>query len=178
MRREVPRREMAFQGRFTILRGVLKYGDRQVGEVTGQLVAPIPAWYQPQPEPGKYTFSPPERGHLPDEVILETMGSLDAAALIEEIEPPPAWPIVPAELVSNLMLEAAIAFVSVDADEEYAANEPADLDEAKRRFAGRWDLVIRLPLEGNFQRDEAQLNLDRMEFELDARFAQLTETDR
>jgi hypothetical protein len=96
-------------------------------------VAPIRTWYQPQPEPGQYTFSPPERGHLPDEVILETMGSLDAAALVEEIQPPPAWPIVPAELVSNLVLEASIEFVDVDADEEYAANEPADLDEARRR---------------------------------------------
>lgn len=175
MRREMPRREMAFQGRFTIVHGILRYRERQVGEVTGQLIAPIPAWYQPQPAPGQYTFSPPGRGQLPDEVVLETMGFLDVAALVDQIQPPAPWPIVPAELVSEMVLEAEIEFAGVDADEEYAANEPADLEEAKQRFEGQWKLVIALPLEGNFRRDESQLNLDRMEFELDARFAQITE---
>jgi hypothetical protein len=176
MRRELPKRELAFQVRFMIVRGILRYGEREVGEVTGQLVAPIPAWYQPRPPPGQYTFSPPERGRLPDEVIIETMGSVNGNALVEAIQPPPEWPIIPAELVSNLVLDAVIEFASVHADDEYAANEPGDLEDAKSRFEGTWKLVIELPLEGNFRREEAQLNLDRMEFEVDARFAELTET--
>lgn len=175
MRREVPKRELAFQARFTLARGELKFGQRHVGEVTGQLVAPIPAWYQPHPPPGQYTFSPPHRGSLPEEVILETMGFLDVTTLVQGINPPEAWPIIPAELVSDMVLEAEVEFDGVDADDEYAANEPADLEEAKKRFEGKWKLTIGLPLEGNFSRDESQVSLDRMEFELDARFATLEE---
>ena len=104
------------------------------------------------------------------------MGFLDVAALVEEIDPPPAWPIIPAELASDMILEAEIEFEGLDADEEYAANEPADLADAKKRFEGKWKLTIGLPLEGNFRRDEAQVSLDRMEFELDASVARLEET--
>jgi hypothetical protein len=175
MRRDMPKRELAFQARFTVARGMLKYGQVQVGEVTGQLVVPIPAWYQPHPPPGQYTFSPPQRGGLTEEVIIETMGFLDVTTLVQEIDPPAAWPIIPAELVAEMVLEAEIEFEGVDADDEYAANEPADLEDAKKRFEGRWKLTIGFPLEGNFSRDETQVSLDRMEFELDARFATLEE---
>jgi hypothetical protein len=175
VRLDLPKRELAFEVRFALTRGVLKYGERQVGEVTGRLVAPIPAWYQPRPSPGQYTFDPPQRGQLPDEVIVETMGSLDVTSLLEEIQPPATWPVIPAELLVEMILEADIEFEGVAADDEYAANEPGDLDEGRRRFEGRWKLTIGLPLEGNFRRDEAQLSLDRMELELDARFAHLEE---
>jgi hypothetical protein len=125
------------------------------------------------PSPGRYVFEPPKRGHPPEEIIVETMGYIDVQALVAEIDPPAAWRIVPAELVSGLVLDAQIEFEDVKADEEYQANEPADLEEARRRFRGKWDLSIAFPLEASLSRSDTQYSLDRREFELDARLARL-----
>lgn len=178
-------RELAFRARLRMTKGTLKQGEREVGQVTGQVVVPIRAVYRFVRAPGEYLFTPPERGHLvpfaahgdesSGEVIIATMGYLDVPAFLEEVEVPPDWTTVPAELASGLVLDAEVEFEDVDADDEYKANEPADLDDARTRFDGRWRLVVDLPLGESFSRTEPRLSLDRWEFEVDARFARLEE---
>jgi len=102
------------------------------------------------------------------------MGTLDVASLIDEINPPSTWPVIPQELASGLNLDADLEFDAVEADDEYAANEPADLELAKQTYDGKWRMVIPLALHTNLSRDDTQLSLDRYEFELDARLANLT----
>jgi hypothetical protein len=163
-------RELAFQVTFRLLRGLLRYRGRQVGEVTGRVVAPIRAYYSPFPVPGEYLFHLPHN-ELPKEVIIEAMGALDIAALVAEMNPPARWQVIPQELASDLSLEAELELESVEADDEYATNEPNDLEHARRMYDGRWKLLIPFPLHTSFPRSDAQLNFDRSEFELDTQFA-------
>lgn len=185
MMRRHPDREFAFRVRFRMTRGVLKLGEREVGGVTGQVVVPIQAVYRAHPSPGQYIFSPAERGRLvpmsgqsedvPKEVLVATMGYLDVDVLVGELDLPASRSVIPGELLSELTLDADLEYEDVDADEEYKANEPADLEEARQRYDGRWHLVIDFPLGESIPRGEPRLSLDRWEFELDARYAQLEE---
>jgi hypothetical protein len=184
MRRH-PDRELAFRVRLRMTRGLLKLGERAIGEVTGQVVIPIHAIYRAHPSPGQYLFTPAERGQLvptgaePEtgatDVLVSTMGYLDVEQLLQGIQMPPGWSVVPAELLADLTLDADLEFEDVDADDEYKANEPGDLEEARQRYGGRWHVVLDFPLGESIPRSEPRLSLDRWEFEFDARFARLEE---
>jgi hypothetical protein len=184
MRRH-PDRELALRVRLRMTRGALKLGHREVGEVTGQVVVPMHAIYRAYPSPGQYLFSAPERGQLvpsqlePEsgatDVLVSTMGYLDVEELQHSLQLPPSWSVVPAELLADLTLDADLEFEDVDADEEYKANEPSDLDEARQRYEGRWHVVLGFPLGESIARVDPRLSLDRWEFEVDARFARVQE---
>jgi hypothetical protein len=154
--------------------GILRNGDLEVGRVTGQVILPLDGSFHSFPEPGSYFFQPPQMpGELPDEIIVETMGQVDAQALVGSLNVPEQWRFVPEELVANLTLEAILTFEAVVADEEYRLNEPNDLEDARSRFEGRWKLVVPFALGFGFARDETQLSLDRRDFELDGRFGRM-----
>jgi len=72
-------------------------------------------------------------------------------------------------------LAGELAVEDVDADEEYKANEPSDLHEARQRYEGRWHVVLGFPLGESIPRVDPRLSLDRWEFEVDARFARVEE---
>lgn len=185
MMRQHPDRELAFRVRLRMNRGVLNLDGREVGEVTGQVVIPIHAIYRAHPSPGKYLFTPAERGQLvpadaeretgATDVLVSTMGYLDVEQLLQSLQLPPGWSVIPAELLAELTLDADLEFEDVDADAEYKSNEPDDLNEARQRYDGRWHLVIDFPLGESIPRSEPRLSLDRGEFEVDARFARLEE---
>ena len=181
MMRRYPDRELAFLVRLRMTRGVLSLSGRKVGEVTGQVVVPIQAFYRAHPSPGQYLFTPAERGQLVPanvepknggtDVLVSTMGYLDVKQLLQGLQLPPGWSVIPAELLTDLTLDADLEFENVDADDEYKSNEPGDLDEARGHYEGRWHIVIEFPLGESIPKEEPRLSLDRWEFELDARSA-------
>ncbi len=156
---------------FKVTQGEILSGENVVGAVEGRLVMPVRAIYRPNPPPGQYLYTPPEPGSLPDQVYLETMGYFDLDAALRDVDVPEAWTFVPAELTADLTLRARLRLDSVDADEEYRANEPEDLVDAADRFAGEWVLTIPLELGVSVPREPSRVDLDRWDFELDARFA-------
>lgn len=174
-------RELAFRVRLRMTGGNLKLGGQPVGAVSGQVTVPLQAFYRPRPALGAYGFMMPRRGQLvprttePHTVIIETMGYLDVAAVIAQLQIPDGWVMIPAELLSRIELDADLEFLDVDADEEYKLNEPADLVQAEDLYKGLWHLTIKIDLEQSVRRDEPRLDLDRWECEADARYATFTE---
>ncbi len=159
---------LGFQVQFLLVNGVLTLHGSQVGLVTaGRATAPITAFFRRYPPPGGYFFNlPATQGALPDELIVETMGNLDVNALALQLELPPAWKVIPEELLEDLQLEAHLTFESVSADDEYAKNEPGDLDEARKRYEGTWRLTCSLGLDFSIDLEAGEVSLDRHEFEL------------
>ncbi|HCG02765.1 MAG TPA: hypothetical protein DEV93_19745 [Chloroflexi bacterium] len=79
-------RDLGFQVQFLLTDGVLTLQGSQVGWITtGQVTVPIRAFYRQHPPPGGYFFYLPDRGSLPDEVIVETMGHVDVGALAKQL---------------------------------------------------------------------------------------------
>jgi hypothetical protein len=161
-------RDLGFQVQFLLVDGALNLHGSQVGWITtGRATVPIRAFYQRHPPPGGYFFNlPPVRGSLSDELLLETMGHLDVAVLAAQLTLPPAWKVIPEELLEDLELDARLIFESVSADDEYAKNEPADLVEARARYQGTWRLTCSFGLGFSVDPDAGDVSLDRREFEL------------
>jgi hypothetical protein len=161
-------RDLGFQVQFVLVDGALHLHGSQVGWITtGRATVPIRAFYRRLPPPGGYFFDlPPLRGSLPDELLLETMGHVDVSVLAAQLTLPPAWKVVPEELVDDLELNARLIFESVSADDEYAKNEPGDLNEARNRYQGTWRLKCSFGLGFSVDLDAGEVSLDRREFEL------------
>jgi hypothetical protein len=166
-------RELAFQVRFNLVAGTIKRSGVEVGHVTGIAIIPLAAYFRAYPPPGGYWYSPPDPSGGIEEIILETMGHIDVGALLPTISCPAEWKVIPQELVDDLLLEAELVFENIEADDEYLSNEPDDMEDARRRFEGTWLLNIRFPLGFSFNRDDLQVSLDRRDYELDGRQAQL-----
>src|SRR6266851_5413610 len=166
---EIPDRALTFRVHFSMRNGVIRSQGIDVGHITGTVIIPLRATFRTFPPPGSYNVELPGSG-LP-ELIVETMGSVDAAALLATLNPPPPahWNVIPEECLERLELEAQLDFQSVQADEEWKANEPADIETAGTHFDGTWKLTIPFPLGFGFARDDTQLNMDRRDYELDGR---------
>ena len=173
---EIPERALTFRVHFSMRNGVIRSQGIDVGHITGTAIIPLRATFRSFPPPGSYNVELPGPG-LP-ELIVETMGSVDAAALLATFNPPPPahWNVIPEECLERLELEAQLDFQSVQADEEWKANEPADIEAAGTHFDGTWKLTIPFPLGFGFVRDDTQLNMDRRDYELDGEFAQFVKT--
>jgi hypothetical protein len=161
-------RDLGFQVQFLLVDGALNLHGSQVGWITtGRATVPIRAFYRQHPPPGGYFFNlPPIRGSLPDELLLETMGHVDVTVLAAQLTLPPAWKVIPEELLEDLELNARLNFESVSADDEYAKNEPGDLEEARARYQGTWRLICDFGLGFSVDLDAGEVSLDRREFEL------------
>lgn len=170
----IPTRDLAFHVEMILANGTILNGTTVVGQATGRVVLPIRATFMTIPPPGAYGLHLPPEHMNPEEFIIETMGWIDASALVATLQIPSSWQIIPEELVERLTLQGELAFEAVTADEEYRLNEPSDIDLARQRFEGRWSLAIPFPLGFSFSRDETQLSLDRRDYELKGDFAQMT----
>jgi hypothetical protein len=160
-------RDLGFQIQFLLVDGVLTLQGSQVGRITtGRVTVPLRAFFRRYPPPGGYFFDLKDRGVLPDEVIVETMGHVDVSALAKQLTLPPAWKVIPEELLEDLQLDARLMFESVTADDEYVKNEPGDLEEARKRYQGTWRLTCPLGLGFSVDLDAGEISLDRREFEL------------
>jgi hypothetical protein len=173
---EIPERALTFRVHFSMRNGVIRSQGIDVGHITGTVIIPLRATFRSFPPPGSYNVELPGSG-LP-ELIVETMGSVDAVALLATFNPPPPahWNVIPEECLERLELEAQLDFQSVQADEEWKANEPADIEAAGTHFDGTWKLTIPFPLGFGFARDDTQLNMDRRDYELDGELAQFVKT--
>jgi hypothetical protein len=169
-------RDLGFQIQFLLVDGVLTLGGSQVGRITtGRVTVPIRAFYRPHPPPGGYFFDLQDRGVLPDEAIVETMGNVDVSALAKQLTLPPAWKVIPEELLEDLQLDARLIFESVSADDEYVKNEPGDLEEARKRYQGTWRLTCQFGLGFSVELGAVEISLDRREFELSTTHVRLQE---
>lgn len=168
MLRHTDDRDLGFQLRFRLTEGTLTLNGSQVGQVTtGLVTVPIRAYFRPYPPPGGYIFDLPQvRGGLPDEIIVETIGYLNVNAIAQQLTLPPAWKVIPEELLDDLTLDARLVFEAVGADDEYSKNEPGDLDEARKRYDGSWRLSCPFDLGFSLDLDAGEVSLDRREFEL------------
>ncbi len=150
---EIPDRALTFRVHFSMRNGVIRSQGIDVGHITGTVIIPLRATFRSFPPPGSYNVELPGSG-LP-ELIVETMGSVDAAALLATFNPPPPahWNVIPEECLERLELEAQLDFQSVQADEEWKANEPADIEAAGTHFDGTWKLTIPFPLGCSVRKD-------------------------
>lgn len=81
----------------------------------------------------------------------------------------------PEELLEDLQLDARLVFESVSADDEYVKNEPGDLEEARKRYQGTWQLTCPFALGFSVDLDAGEISLDRREFELSTTHVRLQE---
>ena len=152
----------------------IRSGGTDVGAVTGSAIIPLRATFRSFPPPGSYNVHLEGGPGGLGEIILETIGAIDAGALIATLVPPPPvqWEFIPEECFERLELDAELEFESVQTDDEWRRNEPADIDAARTYFEGRWKLTILFPLGFGIARSETQVSLDRRDYELDGQFAE------
>lgn len=170
---QTPERELAFEIHFSIKSGVIRSRGTDVGAVTGSAIIPLRATFTSFPPPGSYNVDLQVGPGGLGEVLLETIGSIDADALVATLAPPPPmqWEFIPEECFERLELDAELEFESVQTDDEWHRNEPADIDAARTHFEGRWKLTVPFPLGFGIARSETQVSLDRRDYELDGEFA-------